>query len=324
VAEETTPDVIDVEPHVTESSLIAMVPNEPEAGAALAITVGVSCASGCDLTGGTVRLVAEDGSVLEEVELADFDGTLSQAVATGIKAPAAPGHHTWEAVFPAQTLGGSLHQESRATFSFEAKIHSTGMAVWDVPSPTAAGSGFSAKVGVQCVLHGCDLTGAEVEVYDQLGAKVGSGTLSDTPLPSTDALYWAEVSLQAPAEKGYYEWIAAFPSVETPVAHEGSRYTFAFSAGPAVEHVLTVEVTREDTAEAVPEADVTVVRKDGFTYRGRCDRTGTVRIHVPKGEYIAYVIQDEYAPFEINVSVEDDALVKAEMLYTPDPMLGQR
>ena len=42
MAEETTPDVIDVEPHVTESSLIAMVPNEPEAGAALAITVGVS------------------------------------------------------------------------------------------------------------------------------------------------------------------------------------------------------------------------------------------------------------------------------------------
>ena len=323
VAEETTVDVIDVEPHVTKTSLMGMVPGEPEAGAALAITVGVSCASGCDLTGGTVRLVAEDGSVLEEVELADFDGTLSQAVAAGIKAPAAPGHYTWDAVFPAQTLGGNLHEESRATFSFEAKTHTTSMAVWDVASPVAVGIGFSAKVGVQCP-QGCNLTGAEVEVYDQLGAKIGSGTLTDTPWPSTDALYWAEVSLQAPAAKGYYEWVAKFPPSESPVAHDGSRHTFAFTAGPAAEHVLTVEVTREDTAEAVPEADVTVVRKDGFTYRGRCDGTGTVRIHVPKGEYTVYVVQDEYAPFEIEVSVHDDALVKAEMLYTPDPMLGAR
>ena len=276
MAEETTADVIDVEPHVTKTSLIGMVPIEPEAGAALAITVGVSCASGCDLTGGTVRLVAEDGSVLEEVELADFDGTLSQAVATGIKAPAAPGHYTWEAVFPAQTLDGSLHQESRATFSFEAKPHTTSMAVWDVPSPMAVGIGFSAKVGVQCP-QGCNLTGAEVEVYDQLGAKIGSGTLADTPWPSTDALYWAEVSLQAPAAKGYYEWIAKFPPSESPVAHDGCMHTFAFTAGAAPEHVVTVEVTREDTAEVVPEADVTVMEKGGFPYRERCDKTGTVK-----------------------------------------------
>jgi hypothetical protein len=324
VAEETTADLIDVEPHVTETSLIGMVPNEPEAGIALAIAVGVSCASGCDLTGGTVRLVAEDGSVLEEVELAGFDGTLSQAVATGIKAPAAPGHYTWEAVFPAQTLHGSLHEESRATFSFEAKRHSTGMAVWDVPTPTAAGIGFSAKVGVQCVLHGCDLTGAEVEVYDQLGARIGSGTLADTPWPSTDTLYWAEVSLQAPATKGYYEWIAKFPASESPVPHEACMHTFPFTTGAAPEHVVTVEVTRKDTAEAVPEADITVMEEGGFPYRERSDNTGTASLHVPKGEYILYVVRDEYAPFEIEVSVHDDALVKAEMLHAPDPLLGER
>jgi hypothetical protein len=324
VAEETTPDVIDAEPHATETSLIGMVPVEPEAGAALAITVGVSCASGCDLTGGTVRLVDEDGSVLEEVELAEFDGTLSQAVATGIKAPAAPGHYTWEAVFPAQALDGSFHQESRATFSFETKLHSTGMAVWDVPSPTAAGVGFSAKVGVQCVLHGCDLSGAEVEVYDQLGAKIGSGTLADTPWPSSDALYWAEVNLQAPAAKGYHEWVVKFASSDSPVAHEGCMYTLQFTTGDAPEHVVTVEVTRKDTAEVVPGADVMVMEKGGFPYRERSDKTGTARLHVPKGEYTLYVVQDEYAPFEIPVSVHDDVLLKAEMLYTPDPMLGQR
>jgi hypothetical protein len=227
-------------------------------------------------------------------------------------------------VFPAQTLGGGLHQESRATFSFEAKPHSTGMAVWDVPSPTAAGSGFSAKVGVQCVLHGCDLTGAEVEVYDQLGAKIGSGTLADTPWPSTDALYWADVSLQAPAAKGYYEWTAKFPPSESPVAHQGCMSKFAFTAGAAPEHVVTVEVTRKDTAEVVPEADVTMMEKGGFPYRGRSDKTGTASLHVPKGEYTVYVVQDEYATFEIEVSVHDDALVKAEMLYTPDPLRGER
>ena len=326
MAEETTADVIDVQPHVTKTSLIGMVPIEPDAGTALTITVGVSCASGCDLTGGTVRLVAEDGSVLEEVELADFDGTLSKAVATGIKAPAAPGHYTWEAVFPAQTVDGSLHQESRATFSFEAKAHTTSMAVWDVPSPMAVGIGFAAKVGVQCP-HGCNLTGAEVEVYDQPGATVGSGMLADTPWPSTDALYWAEVSLQAPAAKGYYEWVAKFAKAtpsESPVPHEGCMHTFAFTAGAAPEHVVTVEVTREDTAEAVPEAWVTMMEEGGFPYRELADETGTARLHVPKGEYILYVAQDEYARFEIEVSVRDDASVKAEMLYTPDPYRGEQ
>ena len=323
MAEETTADVIDVEPHVTKTSLIRMVPIEPEAGAALAITVGVSCASGCDLTGGTVRLVAEDGSVLEEVELADFDGSLSQAVATGIKAPAAPGHYTWEAVFPAQTLDGSLHQESRATFSFEAKLTRRAWPSGTYHLRRRRASASQRKSG-SSVPHGCNLTGAEVEVYDQLGAKIGSGTLADTPWPSTDALYWAEVSLQAPAAKGYYEWIAKFPPSESPVAHEGCMYTFAFTAGAAPEHVVTVEVTRKDTAEVVPGADVTVMEKGGFPYRERSDKTGTARLHVPKGEYTVYVVQDEYAPFEIAVSVRDDASVKAEMLYTPDPMLGQR
>lgn len=321
VAEETTAEVFDVEPHVTETSLIGMVPVEPEAGAAVAITVGVSCASGCDLTGGTVTLVAEDGSVLEEVELAAFDGTLSQAVATGIKAPAAPGHYTWEAVFPAQTLDESQHQESRATFSFEAKPHSTSMAVWDVPSPMAVGTGFSAKVGVQCP-QGCDLTGAEVEVYDQLGAKIGSGTLADTPWPETDTLYWAEVSLQAPAAKGYYEWIAKLPPSESQVAHEGCAHTFAFTAGGAPEHVVTVEVTRKGAARALPGADVTVMEEGGFPYRERADETGTARLHVPKGEYIVYATLDEHEVFETKVSVRDDVTVKAELPYKPDPYRG--
>jgi hypothetical protein len=321
VAEETTAEVFDVEPHVTETSLIGMVPIEPEAGAAVAITVGVSCASGCDLRGGTVRLVAEDGSVLEEVELAEFDGTLSQAVATGTKAPAAPGHYTWEAVFPAQTLDGRLHEESRATFSFEAKPHSTSMAVWDVPSPMVVGVGFSAKVGVQCP-QGCNLTGAEVEVCDQLGAKIGSGTLADTPWQATDTLYWAEVSLQAPAAKGYYEWVANLSPPESPVAHEGCRYTFAFTVDAAPEHVVTVEVTRKDTAEVVPRALVTVLQKGGFPYRETADETGTARLRVPKGEYIVYASLDEYAPFETDVSVGDDTLVKAEMVYKPDPYRG--
>ena len=321
MAEETTSDVIDVEPHVTKTSLIGMAPVEPEAGAALAITVGVSCASGCDLTGGTVRLVAEDGSVLEEGQLAEFDGTISQAVATGIKAPAAPGHYTWEAVFPAQTLNGTLHQESRATCSFEVKPHTTSMAVWDVPSPIVVGVGFSVKVGVQCP-QGCTLTGAEVDVYDQLGAKIGSGTLADTPWPSSDTLYWAEVSLQAPAAKGYHEWIAKVPPCESPVAHEGCTYTFPFTVGAAPEHVVTVEVTRKNTAEVVPGAFVTVLEKGGFPYKETADETGTARLRVPKGEYIVYAAQDEYAPFETEVSVQDDALVKAEMLDRPDPYRG--
>jgi hypothetical protein len=137
-------------------------------------------------------------------------------------------------------------------------------------------------------------------------------------------LYWAEVGLQAPAESGYYEWTAKYPPSESPVAHEGSTYTFAFTTGAAPEHVVTVDVTRGDTAEALSEADVTVMEKGGFPYRGRSDESGTAQVHVPKGDYIVYVVRDEYAPFEVEVSVGDDALVKAEMVYTPDPQRGMR
>ena len=46
------------------------------------------------------------------------------------------------------------------------------------------------------------LGGGRVEVRDGGGAVVASALLGDAPWPGSEALYWAEIALQAPAAPG--------------------------------------------------------------------------------------------------------------------------
>ena len=306
-----------VKAHETSVSMAKSALAELNAGTDMALEVKVSCPSACDLRGKIVKIVAQDAAVVKEIQLTDFEGTGNETDEFVVKAPIKPGGYTWTAVFPAQEKEGVLHEESSAAFSFIVKPHATSMAVWDVPSPIAFGDEFRIKVGVRCSAN-CRLTDKKIEIYDNEGAKVATGTLGGVPWSATSALYWAEVDLEAPGMEGYYRWEAKFPKPDLELPHEGASYTFAFGTARPPEHLVTVEVIDKDEKTPIKNAHVLL-----HPYRGYTDERGMAKIGVTKGEYKLWISkEDRYETFQTTVKVASDVAVKAELLVAPPECPG--
>ena len=284
------------------------------AGTDTALKVKVSCSSACDLRGKIVKIIAEDAVVAKEIELVTFDGAANESDEFVVKAPIQPGQYTWTAVFPVQEREGIMHQESSTPFSFTVKRHSTSIAVWDVPSPIVFNTKFKLKVGVKCSAD-CRLTDKKIEIYDQEGARVATGTLGDAPWSGTSALYWAEVELKAPDAEGYYEWAVKFPKPESDLPHEEASYELGFTTASPPEHVVTVQVTDKRTKAPIKAAYVVLQPYKGYPYRGYTGEGGVAKLEVPKGEYTLYASKgDEYEAFQTSVKVASDIAIKAELL----------
>jgi hypothetical protein len=299
--------------HQTSMSFSEQPPAEVDAGANLALIVKVACSSRCDLKGGQIRVVSEDGAVVSTAELSSSGVEGSATTEFVVKAPAAPGPYNWTALFPAQEHHGILHAESSASFSFLVKPHATNMAVWDVPSPVVLESKFKIKIGVKCTAE-CSLAGREVQVYDQQGACVATGALGDERWSETSGLFWTEVDLTAPGTEGVFEWEARFLKPELEWAHEGSAYRFTFRTAKQPEHVVTVTVSAQETQAPIPQADVIL-----HPYRGRTDSHGVAQLQAPKGEYDLYVTAYGRRMYHSTVRVSDDVSVQAELEIEPVP-----
>src|SRR5687767_13526598 len=106
-------------PHQTSLELGEPLPPEIPVGAEIALKVRVRCASGCDLRGCSVRLVAGE-ELLAVAVLVDYDeeeeGNATEAFA--VNAPEQIGEHSWRIEFPLQDSGGVAHGESALLVSF--------------------------------------------------------------------------------------------------------------------------------------------------------------------------------------------------------------
>src|SRR5437773_3903439 len=118
----------------------------------------------------------------------------------------------------------------------------TSLAVWDIPTP-AAGERFSIKVGAKSSA-GCALGARRIEILDG-EAVVATGHLGDAPWPGTDALFWAEVKLQAPDKPGLVTLAVHFDAAELDEPHEGASAPFKVSVIAKPEHTLTVKVVAD-------------------------------------------------------------------------------
>jgi hypothetical protein len=304
----------EVKAHETNTSMVKPSPPEVDGGADMALKVGVSCSSACDLWGKIVKIITQDAAVAKEMVLVSFDGTANETDEFVMKTPFEPGEYTWTAVFPAQEKEGVLHGESSAPFSFIVKPHATSLEVLDAPDLVAFGDEFKTKVGVKCSAE-CSLTGKEIEIYDHDGVKVATGTLGDVPWPATTALYFAEVELKAPSLEGRYRWTVKFPKPDLELPHEGASCTFVFTAAGQPEHVVTVEVIDKDTKTPVKNAHVVFLPRAyrGYAYRSRTDEDGVARVSVPKGDYQANVRGDGKEAFLGIVKIASDVTLKAEL-----------
>ena len=307
----------EVKRHETSTSLASTAPAELFTGGEMALKVGVSCASACDLRGKAVQIIGHDAAVVKEATLTAFDGTANETDTLVVRAPDEPGEYTWMAAFPAQGEESNWHGASSTAFSFTARPHETSIAVWDVPALIVSGDTLRFKVGVHCAA-GCLLTDQKIEVYNHEATQVATATLGDTPWPGTSTLCWAEVALKAPGTEGCYTWKARFPEPDLRPAHKEAGYTFAFRAVRPPAHMVTVEVVDKRTKAPLQNAHVVL-----YPYRSDTDGQGMAKISVPRGKYDVHIMKPDYLDFEGTTEVSQDAQVKAEMVYFPPDRQGQ-
>jgi len=184
--------------------------------------------------------------------------------------------------------------------------HTADVVAWDVPSAIAAGERFRIKVGIKC-LNECHLMNTNFGIYDDEGAQVATGTLSDERWPGTTGLYVAEVELDAPASEGLYTW-----SVKD--LHAAGSISFGVRAVSAPECLVRLEAVDKITQTPISGARVVM-----HPYKAVSDERGVAEVRVAKGAYTLFVSQTGYRTFGLPVEVDADMTARAELSLEPVP-----
>ncbi len=285
-------------------------PLEAAAGSRITVRLRASCAAALDRSGIPVVVTAPDGSQATHV-FAEYDGEVSETGGIAFEVPPRVGEHVWRFVLQAHELGGIRYEDTVLTVSVRAKPQTTSLAAWDIPSPIVTGERFTVKVGAKSAADS-ELKGRGVELLHG-GVVVARAVLGDAPWPGTAALYWAEVTLVAPAEEGIASWSVRFDARELDLPHEGASSSFSAAVVRPPEHKLTVKVIERDTARPV---DAALVRLGA--YRAETGRSGLAEIQLPRGRYelniwkAGFDIAPTTLDFERDVSIEIKAMAVPE------------
>jgi hypothetical protein len=290
------------------STVIALkeaLPAEIPVGTSFGLAVRVSCQGGGTLPGGLVNI--KDGNDIvatRELLVSGDDFTETEPIA--LTAPDQVGEYLWTAEFPKQEIDGVVYEQSALPILFKTKPHAMSLAVWDVPSPVVMGERFTVKVGAKSTADS-PLQNAHVDVIDESGALVGSGTLGEEAWPGTAALFWAEVPLTAPSDERICSWSVRFAADELSLPHDSASGAFSFSTTPPPQHVVEITAVVKDTEAAIPDAIVRLGR-----HRGCTDDSGLVRLGVPKGTYDLIVWKAGYETTPTTLEVTRDVAIRVE------------
>ncbi len=191
-------------------------------------------------------------------------------------------------------------------------VHETSLAVWDIAPAVVAGETFSVKVGAKSST-GCALDGSRIEVLDG-DAVMAAGCLGETPWPGSDALYWTEIEVRAPAQPGNLAYAVRFDASALEEPHLGATSLFNVSVVAKPEHTLTVKLN----AGGAP-VEAAYIRLG--PYRAITNASGVAQVRASKGRYDLVIWKAGYDVPSTAVTVETDAVVpvEARMLPEDDP-----
>jgi hypothetical protein len=272
--------------------------------------VRASCSSGCRLSGAAVEVTTADGEIVAITELDSEAGTGDAELA--MAAPRQAGSFVWEAAVRRHEAESGIHEASPSVpLSLRTVPHDTSIAVWDVATPVVAQSLVRLRVGVRCST-GCNLAGRAVRAVDESGIPAGDGILGPEPLPGTDALFWTEIGLQAPAAEGVAAYRAEFSSAEIDLPHHPSSARFSFRTTARAEHQVTIAVLEKETGAPVDDVEVRL-----GPYIRSTDASGTVRIDVPGGDYDLSIRKDGLQAGEQTVHVASDLSIRIDGTVVP-------
>ena len=295
--------------HETNLELSQSVPPEVTVGTEIAVTVKVWCPSGCDLRGGSVTVKAAEETVAT-AELTECHDGRSETSGLTIKVPGRLGDYAWSILVPRRKIRGVVHKRSSLPISFRTMPHATSLAVAN-PSPVVMGSPFKIKVGAKSS-GACELQGAQVEIQDETGARVGVGTLGDAPWVETGALYWTEIDLAAPMKEGVVSWSARLAPAALTIPHDGSSAEFSFAAVRPPEHSVTVSVIEKDTGIPIANAQVRL-----GAHRASTDESGLAKLGTSSGTYDVIAWKGGYQSPSRTVTVTEDVGVQIEAVAIP-------
>jgi hypothetical protein len=300
----------------TRGQLTCVVDVDPEvvdAGAELTLHFEVSSVPARDLRGHAILIKDQDGANRGSIELTSFDGETNETVDLVVKAPVTAGGYTWLAMCPAVVKERFSYEETSTPISFNVKPHTTSVIAWDTPSAVVAGERFTIKVGIKCSSE-CHLEKSHVEIYNQNGTQVATGTLPGDIWPGTTGLYFAEVELQAPAEEGLYTWSVRCPALDAGPPHDEGSVSFGVRVVHRPEYVVKVE-----TVDKVSQTPLIGARVVMHPYRAVTDERGVAEVRVAKGAYKLFVSQTSYVTFGLPVEVTADMTARAELDLEPVP-----
>ena len=296
--------------HETNLELSQAVPPEVAVGAELAVKVKVWCPSGCDFRGGSVTVKSAKETVAI-AKLTECDDGRSETSGLTIKAPGQLGEYAWSILVPRRKVRGVVHKRSALPISFRTMPHATSLAVWVNPSPVVMGHPFKIKVGAKSS-GACELQGAQVEIQDETGARIGVGTLGKTPWVKSGALYWTEVDLAAPMKEGVVSWSVRFAPAALKIPHDGSSAEFSFAAVRPPEHSVTVEVIEKGSGVPIADAQVRV-----GAHRASTDKSGLATLKTASGTHDVTAWKGGYQSPSMTVAVTEDVSVQIEAVVIP-------
>ena len=141
----------------------------------------------------------------------------------------------------------------------------------------------------------------------------GEGSLGEEPWPGTQALYWAEVLLEAPPGEGSFTWSAGPVAADLGSSHLEASAVVGFRTVGAPEHTVEVEVVRDDTGDPIDKVEVRM-----GIYRASTDERGMARFELPSGEFNVVASKPGFATDPETVEVIGDLEVTIEARYVPD------
>jgi hypothetical protein len=296
------------EPHCPAIEASGPEPPEVPVGAAFVLKVRLVCPAGCDLASLPIAIAAPDG----KVTVVDRGGEGADIRSIAQTAPPTVGEHVWRLSVAPQEVAGAAHAPCALPVAIRTRPQPTSLAVWAIPSPVVTGQSFAIKAGAKSAA-GCDLAGRTIIVRDEGGAVMASGSLGATPWPDTDALYWTELRLPAPAKAGMFSWSVKFDATGLALPHEGASSRFSIAIVDPPEHRLTVKVIERETAAPVADAKVRL-----GAYRGATGPSGLAEIMLPKGAYDLTVWRPGYEAAPSAVTIEADATIEVTVSPVPE------
>ena len=286
-------------------------PDEIDAGADITLKVRAEFSRKGKLNAPRVVIRDHEDAELASAELTMSDGGAYEAAEIVVKAPRTSGEHAYRAIVVVADKGGKLHEQARTDIRFTVQPHAAHLHIWDVPPTVVAGERFKFTVGVKCSA-GCDLHGFGLNIIGEGGAQAGAAKLGNAIWPGTDALHFAEVEAEAPAETGLHSFEVRTAGWDAELPHAAGLATLAVRVVNRPDCEVTVEVVDRD--KQIPIEGAVVVL---HPYRATTGANGIAKVKVTKGPYDIMVSGPGYIPASMATEIAADLTTRAELDEEP-------